>query len=283
MALQRKVKLDEPVRALLPPGTLGPPKGEEITLLDLATQHSGLPRMPDNFHPANDANPYADYSAAKLYAYLRAHGDAHPAQAGFLYSNLGFGLLGQGLSVRAGMPYAALMRQEVAVPLGLKDTVVALSPDQRRRLLPGHDAQHHVVQNWDLNALSGAGAIRSTAEDMLSYLEANLHPDQLRPEGGTAAARTIAAALTSQHVLRADAGPSMRIGMAWLHFNDGGPYWHNGATGGYSSYAFFSPECDCAAVVLVNTAPGAGGGYADRVGEHIYQRLTGKAALSLAH
>ncbi len=87
-----------------PTGTVGKPAGGEITLLDLATHHSGLPRMPGNLHPADRGNPFADYHAADLYAYLKKHGVAKDGEAQFLYSNLGFGLLGQALANRAGIP-----------------------------------------------------------------------------------------------------------------------------------------------------------------------------------
>jgi hypothetical protein len=81
MIQQQKVRLDEPVRDLLPPNTVADPGGTEITLLDLSDQHSGLPRMPDNFAPADPSNPYADYDAKLLYAYVAKHGVAHPPQA----------------------------------------------------------------------------------------------------------------------------------------------------------------------------------------------------------
>ncbi len=176
MVEQGKVRFDDPVREFLPPGSVSKPAGSEITLLSLATQHSGLPRAPDNIHPADPANPYADYRPADLYAFLAKHSVAMPAQTDFLYSNLGYGLLGQALSNRAGVPYPVLLEQEVTGPLGLKDTVVSLSPAQQARFVPGHDSHHHVAHAWNLDALAGAGAIRSTAGDMLTYLEANLHP-----------------------------------------------------------------------------------------------------------
>jgi len=279
---QGKVKLDEPVRELLPSGTVTKPAGDEITLLDLATQHSGLPRMPDNFAPADPANPYADYGPSNLYAFLAKHTVAKPANPDFLYSNLGFGLLGQALAVRSSLSYPALLNEEVTSPLGLNDTTVVLTAEQRARFIPGHSANHQPAHAWDLDALSGAGAIRSTTSDMLTYLEANLHPETLRPAGKSPAARTIAAALTRQHELRADAMPGMRIALAWLYETDSGNYWHNGGTGGYSSYAFFNPKGDYAAVVLFNTTLGPNGSFADRLGEHISQRLAGKPAISLA-
>jgi CubicO group peptidase (beta-lactamase class C family) len=281
MVEQGKVKFDEPVRELLPAGTVEKPAGDEITLVDLATQHSGLPRMPDNFSPADDSDPYADYTAARLYEFLSKHGVAKPAKTDFLYSNLGFGLLGQALANRAGVSYPELLKDEVTGPLGLKDTVVALSPDQLARFATPHDAQHHPAHPWNLVAFAGAGAVRSTASDMLTYVEANLHPESLKLNAQLPDSATLSAAITQQHELRADAG-GMKIGLAWLYVPDGGEYWHNGATGGYSSYAFFNPTHDRAGVVLYNATVGRGGGFADRLGQHISQRLAGKPAISLA-
>jgi len=281
MVEQGKVKFDEPVRELLPPGTVAKPAGEEITLLDLATQHSGLPRMPDNFTPGDKDNPYADYDAAKLYAFLAKQTVARPAKTEFLYSNLGFGLLGQALASRAGVPYPALLAAEVTGPLGMKDTGIALTAEQRARFIEGHSGDHKPAHAWDLVAFAGAGAIRSTAADMLTYVAANLHPEAVKPAGDSAGARTIAAALTQQHELRADAMPDTRIALAWLFEGGTGNYWHNGATGGYSSYAFFNPKGDYAAVVLLNTTLGEKGSFADRVGEHVSERLAGKPAIAL--
>jgi CubicO group peptidase (beta-lactamase class C family) len=280
MVAQGKVKLEDPVRELLPPGTVAKPAGAEITLLDLVTQHSGLPRMPDNFHPADAQNPYADYRSAELFSYLRKRGAGKPSDVPFLYSNLGFGLLGQALSERAGVPYPELLKAEVTRPLALHDTTVILSPEHQRRFMQGHNADHHPAHAWDLVALAGAGAIRSTAGDMLTYVEANLHPESVKSALG-ADGGTLSAALAASHELRADSIPGEHIAFAWLYKPDWGEYWHNGATGGYSAYAFFNPKGDYAAVVLLNTSVGQNGSFADRVGQHISERLAGKPAISL--
>ena len=155
MVAKGKVRLDEPVRELLPAGTVAKPAGEEITLLDLATHHSGLPRMPDNFHPADWDNPYADYGPEQLYAYLKSHGVAKPEEATFVYSNLGVGLLGQALAERAGRSYPDQLREEITGPLGMTDTVVQLSAEQQRRFMQGHDEKHRPVHAWDLDAPGG--------------------------------------------------------------------------------------------------------------------------------
>ena len=64
MAEQKKVQMNEPVRELLPAGTIAKPAGAEITLVDLAAQRSGLPAIPDNISVANMEQPYAIYRPA---------------------------------------------------------------------------------------------------------------------------------------------------------------------------------------------------------------------------
>ena len=280
---QGKVELDAPVRELLPAGTVAKPDGREITLFDLVTQHSGLPRMPDNFRPADPNNPYADYRASDLYAFVGKHGVERPASTTFLYSNLGVGLLGQALANRVGMSYAQLLKEQVTAPLGLKDTVVTLTPEQQARFIAGHTANHAPAHAWDLDALAGAGAIRSTADDMLTYLEANLHPERASKAPASLGARTLPKAMARAHELRDVGPPGMHIAFAWLNVDANGSYWHNGATGGYSSFVFFNPKADYAAVVLVNMTIGAQGSFADRLGQHLGQRFAGLPAISLAN
>jgi CubicO group peptidase (beta-lactamase class C family) len=281
LVAQGKVRLDEPVRALLPPGTVARPTGPEITVLDLITQHSGLPRMPDNFDPADPGNPYADYNRVRLYEFLARHGVARPQDASFLYSNLGVGLLGQALAERAGTTYAELLREQVTAPLHLDDTVMTLSSGQQARFIQGHRPDYAAAGPWVIDALAGAGALRSTAADMLSYLAANLNPESAATDR-SAPARTLAAALRQSQELRADAGPGLKIAFAWLYNPDTHNYWHNGGTGGYSSFAFFNPRDGYAAVVLVNRTVSPRANVADLIGEHIVQRFAGEPAVSFS-
>jgi serine-type D-Ala-D-Ala carboxypeptidase/endopeptidase len=204
MAAQNKVKLDEPVRALLPAGTVAAPaSGREITLLDLSAQRSGLPRLPDNLKPADATNPYADYDVKALYAYVAAHGVALPDKPVFEYSNLGVGLLGQALAERARTTYEALLKKQITNPLGMRDTVITIPAALRARFIQGHDGEHKPARAWDIPGLAGAGAIRSTAGDMLTYLEAQLHPDHLPATArNSAEGKTLAAALAASHTRR---------------------------------------------------------------------------------
>ena len=155
----------------------------------------------------------------------------------------------------------------------MSDTVVTLSREQEKRFAEGHGPGHQPAKPWHVDALAGAGAIRSTASDMLTYLEAQLHPDR--------APGRLGAAFEMCHEVHADALPGMKIALVWLVEEDTGAYWHNGGTGGFSSYALFNPKEDYALVVLYNTTLGANGSFADRLGAHIAQRLSGKKAIAL--
>ncbi|HXM30410.1 MAG TPA: serine hydrolase domain-containing protein [Chthoniobacterales bacterium] len=211
------------------------------------------------------------------YAFLAKQGLGKPPNPSFLYSNVGFGLLGLALANRAGISYPELLQQEITGPLDLKDTVIGLSPDQRSRFLPGHDAEHREAHAWDLDAIVGAGGIRSTAGDMLTFLGVQLHPEKLSSQNTGGA--TLPAAVVQSHQPRADVRPGVRIALAWMFKTGNQTYWHDGATGGYSSYALFNLKGDYAAIVLVNTLDNTG--FADLLGEHIAARLEGKAAISL--
>jgi CubicO group peptidase (beta-lactamase class C family) len=82
--------------------------------------------------------------------------------------------------------------------------------------------------------------------------------------------------------LRADAGPGLKIAFAWLYNPETHNYWHNGGTGGYSSFAFFNPTAGYAGVVLVNRTVSPRANVADLIGEHIVQRFAGEPAISFS-
>ena len=275
LVVEGKASLDEPVRNLLPPDTVPAPYENEMTLLDLATHRSGLPMWPNNLHPADPHNPLAfpDYGPPELYAFMRGWGLGKLSWVSFKYSNVGFGLLGQTLENRAGVDYAELLGR-ITGPLGMRDTVVDLSPEQRLRLLQGYAGPRVPVGGVDLGALAPAGAIRSTAADMLRYLTANLHPEMLSRDND------IPAAIELQHKLRARIAPGASIALSWVYDERNKIYEHDGGTGGYTCDAFFSPDGDYAVIVLTNIGPDLFQ-FASLLGEHIRERLTGQRALSL--
>jgi CubicO group peptidase (beta-lactamase class C family) len=178
-----------------------------------------------------------------------------------------------------------LMRRDQLMPirdvLGMQDTSITLSADQQRRFAQGHGADRRPAHAWDIASLVGAGGIRSTAADMLTYLEANLRQSASKATA-TSDGRTLAAALKRSQTPQADVGGSLKIAFAWMYDTATETYWHNGGTGGYSSFAFFNPRRNYAGVVLVNMTLSPRGSFADTVGNHIGARFAGEKALSLS-
>jgi serine-type D-Ala-D-Ala carboxypeptidase/endopeptidase len=253
------VRLDLPVAELLPEGAVVPASGErKITLMDLSTHTSGLPRMPDNFEPADPRNPFADYTAERMLAFLKGAKLAREPGASYDYSNLGAGLLGWSLARKAGKGYEELLAERITAPLGMKSTAVALTPGMRERLAPGHDAAGTPASNWDIPALAGAGGIRSTVADMMRFLRANLGEGPL------------AETLSFARVARYDGG-GVRMGLGW-HISQKGECWHNGQTGGYHSFATVDPANGRAVVILADTATGE----VDELGSNLLRMLAGE-------
>lgn len=242
-----EVKLDTPVAKLLPGFKLPSRDGKQITLGELASQYSGLPRLPRNLEPAADPqDPYADYDAAKLKGFLAGYALPRDPGSAHEYSNLGFGLLGDALAQHAGMSYAALLQARILQPLGMSSTRATLDEPLSSHWAMGHDESGKPAKPWHLGALAGAGAINSTGTDMLRYLKANMgRGNDARQE-----------AMRLAHQPRRDVSTNERVGLAWMirHDSEGDVVWHNGMTGGYASFIGFTADGLHGVVILTNVA-----------------------------
>src|ERR1035437_6991208 len=177
MVQHGEVSLDDPVAKYLPADVKMPQRGgKQITLVDLATHTSGLPSLPSNMALKDPNNPYADYTVASLFQFLSSYELTRDIGSKFEYSNMGAGLLGQALARRAGTDYEALIRARITGPLKMENTRIALSPEMKSRLAPGHNFARQPAANWDFPALAGAGAgaLRSDARDVLTFIAAHL-------------------------------------------------------------------------------------------------------------
>jgi len=186
--------------------------------------------MPDNTGPDSLRESFANYHASDLYDFIKRYGLRRRTEGKFSYSNLGFAMLGTALSNRAQASYPELVQSGITEPLGLNDTAISLSPEQRSRLMRGYGYDGRPTPAWDLDVFASAGGIRSTAADMLTYLEAQLHPDRT----------PLGADLIQSHQVRNYITGNQRIALAWAYDGDTGVYAHDGATGGFTSYACFT-------------------------------------------
>lgn len=251
MVERGEMRLDDPVAAYLPKSVRMPThNGKEITLANLAAQDSGLPFNAKNL--SSGENPFADYTADKLYDFLANYTLTNDPGAKFEYSNLGMGLLGHVIALKAGTNYESLVADRICRPLRMNETRITLLPGMNARLARGHNAAGKVVSNWDFQALAGCGALRSTANDLLKYVSAQL--------GLTRSSLT--PLLEKTQVIRhrgdpffgdtampwVDQGQSAQTGMELLG--------HAGGTAGYSTFIGFDRQHRRGVVVLLNQQSG---------------------------
>lgn len=242
------VQLEDSIARFLPDTIAANPSIQKITFKSLANHTSGLPRLPDNMDSTSNldfTNPYAKYGRNELFAFLKNFEATREPGDEFEYSNLGYGLLGELLSIISGKPYSQLVRDSIALPLGMSNTVQHLDPKTQQLIAP-HNAKGEPVVAWNFDAMSGAGAFRSTVNDLLRYA----HTQFLMPDNSLEQAMM----LTRQFSYFIP--PNTDIGLAW-HMNMLGDviyYWHNGATGGSSSFLALAPDKSAALVVLSNSA-----------------------------
>lgn len=249
MVTRGEVELDGPVAEYLPGNVKIPSRnGTQITLLDLATYSSGLPRNPEGLSPVSD-NPYAAYTVEQLHSFLSRHVLHFDPGAHYDYSNVGFGLLGYVLALRADTSYEDLVVSRICRPLGLDDTRISLSPSMRERLAQGHRANLKATSNWDFSpALVGAGALRSTANDLVKFMRATC----LGETGAPLRSAMDLLLKTRRPAYAANA----RVGLGWfvLSGNDDDIVWKDGQTGGYASFVGVSTRLRSGSIVLSNAA-----------------------------
>jgi CubicO group peptidase (beta-lactamase class C family) len=267
LAEQGLVDLDDPLRRHLPASVEVPTfAGHEITLGDLASHASGLRRDPKGTLRRwldDRRNPYAGLSVEELYDGLaRTRLRRRPGER-VKYSNLGAGLLGEALARAAGQPYEELVRERICRPLGMPDTAVTLNGEQADRLATGHTRRGRPAPPLQLPALAGAGALHSTATDMLCFLRANLDP----------ASTPLASQLERTQRPRAGVAKRLEVGLGWMIAHTpraAGPLlWHNGGTGGFRSFVALARDTNSAVVVLSNTARSV-----DRLGLRLHKALS---------
>jgi len=263
MVERKLLKYDDPVETLLPAGTTAPARGErKITLIDLATHTSALPRMPANFAPADPNNPFADYTEKQLYEALAALKLKREPGKEYDYSNLGVGLLGHALALKAGKTYEQLVIDEIAKPLGMNSTVISRDESLLARSASGHDADGKASGDWDLATLAGAGALRSTSGDMLRFLAAEM---------GVIDTPLAPAMKASQEIRLATKVPPGSIACGWHVALDGALRWHNGQTGSFKSFCGFDRGRKIGVVVLSNTTSQ----FVDTIGVGVLKILIG--------
>lgn len=262
---ENKIQLDEPITTFIP--TLVRNQSlldKPVTIRHLTTHTAGIPSIPFKYYlkilfsKKKRNNPYKYLTDEDIFKFLEKH-NFQKAQRDFNYSNTGTGLLGYILAELYGGDYEAVIQQELGDLLNLSNTSANLSARQREYLVQGYTNKNKPVDNWDFEALEGAGALRSTVPDLLTFLEAHMKEE---PSFFS---------LTHESLYE---DKDLSVGMNWILDKKKQIIWHNGGTGGYSSFIGFNKEKQLGLVILSNYQPSfSKNNTVDHIGFSILERL----------
>ncbi len=229
-----QMDLDAPVQKHLPSSVKMPTfDGKEITLFHLATHTSGLPR---DWEGRSPAAPTLD----QLYAFLSSCRLQCEPGSRKEYSNLGMGLLGHAITLQAGKDYETLIIERICRPLGMGSTRVELTSELRSRTAVGHAFPGRPLRSDDrFGPLDAAGALHSSANDLLKFLSANL---------GLTGSPPSTSLLARTYDIHSSGGRRDRLG--W--HEDSGSLRHGGDIGGFRSDIGFDPAHHRGVVLLAN-------------------------------
>jgi CubicO group peptidase (beta-lactamase class C family) len=274
MVRRGEVALDDPVVRHLPRDFHVPElNGRQISLADLATHTSGLPRWPTFpgtlFSPAWIA-AIPRFSVEEFKAWL---GDVRPepeARGGWWYSNAGYALLGMALAHRGGQPYESMCRARVIEPAGLKDTTFQPSGALSRRMAQSHDATLSPLPPTELGIFAAAGSLLSTPRDLSRFAASIL------VRSSTPIAQDEALLLTVRRAAAPWISGAQALGWEVLDAQGGAFVSKDGVTFGQATSMVFDPESRTAVMAFSNTFPdlrtstlsGGGVGAAD-IAQHL--------------
>lgn len=215
--------------------------GIKITFESLANHTSGLARLPDNLDLANITNPYKTYGVDEIEEYLKnlLKLENKPMKI-YSYSNLGAGLLGYTLGLSQKTTFQELLIKKVFEKYDMNNSFTT-SQNLENNLVKGIDENGNFVSNWDFDVLFGAGGVLSTAEDLSKFALNQFEPKNKE------------LTLTRNPTFEID--ENMKIGLGWHILkskNGNNLYWHNGGTGGYSSFLVVNVKNKSAVIILSN-------------------------------
>src|SRR5215471_1283542 len=257
LAIKRnQILRDAPAQKYMPEGyTL---RARQLKPLELADFTSGMPDDPTNLPRGLEQRSIEHYTVRDFLTWASNYEPRTRLPAPYKYSNAGIGLLSYLVGTATGQTWEEQLNSEILQSLGMPDTTLRPTPEQERRLAQGHNRAGQDAPRWPVYAWYAAGGLRSTADDMISFGEANLGHNEVN--GKPVPAELIAAMQLAQKPIYTMPNGSNKQAMAWVNnMGDDNPNLHpvvvkNGGTAGFGTVIAINPTKDAAIFIGVNQA-----------------------------
>jgi CubicO group peptidase (beta-lactamase class C family) len=251
---RKQIAPDDSAQKYMPDGYML--RAQQLTPLELADFTSGMPDDPTNLPRDPEQRSIEHYTVQNFLNWASNYEPQTRLPAPYKYSNAGIGLLSYLVETATGKSWEDQVNSEIFQSLGMPDTTLRPTPEQEKRLAQGHTRTGQNAPRWPVFSWYAAGGLRSTAQDMISFGEANLGHHEVN--GKPLSAELIAAMQLAQKPIYTIPNGVNKQAMAWMiNMGEGNPNLHpvivkNGGTSGFGSVIAINPTKDAAIFIGMN-------------------------------
>ncbi len=221
----------------------------DITLLEAITHTAGFPRLPHGIgkreREAN--NPYAYYAKADLHEFYKNYYPIDEDETRYQYSHVTYALIETAIENVTGQRFEEVLTEKLLMPLGLEDTNIRLTEEQKSRLSLGYNILGNKTKPWRFSSFKGSVGMKSTVDDMLAFLSVQMG------NGNTQLAKSFADMHEPMH--KTEIAKNNYISKAWhvIKKKNHSIVLHAGSTSGHQAFAGFVKETNTGVVILSNS------------------------------
>ena len=257
LAADSKLKLTDPLQRYAPDGVSVKQTGRLITLLDLATHSAGLPRELADPDATPSNNPFDAFDRDYYWKWIGSNAPAYAPGTTTLYSNFGYGLMGDALAKAGNSSFADLLKSRVFEPAGMSDTTTTLNDEQKKRLMVGLDPfDKNDPNNVVPDIMHASAGVYSTADDMVKWMQWHLNPTSATQEAHTLDHTMWLPYDGLERVVGTEVTGGEGMGLGWVVTmpRNGVPMLlgKSGGLGGFMTYVVLSPNRKLGIFVVAN-------------------------------
>ena len=263
---EKQLSLDDSISKYFPNSVKFPTdkNGKAITVKDIATHSAEFPRYPDNL-VRTDGEPIQGFSKQQLYLGIELIRINNPAGIHYFYSNFGYGVLGTALENLTDKTLSELFVQRIFQPLKMESSSLDLTDNLKTNLaIPYRDDNpNQRTEPWEMGALSGAGNIFSSVNDLSLFMNEILKDSKVNRIQQT---EYLKINETWNYGLGCFVINSKTRNTKIIH--------HGGDIDGYASYLILYPEFKGGLIILTNSGMGRQfGEIAEGINEIVFDEL----------